>query len=116
MQRFRIVNGQTGSVLGSEVLCADTWWTRLVGLMGKSCLRRGSGLWIYPCRAIHTFGMQFPIDALGVDDNFVVVEIWQGIKPNRIPSFNPRVSSVVEFTAGQIASCTLSIGDRPSHF
>ena len=43
---------------------ADTSQKRRTGLLKHSNLAAGEGLWIVPCEAVHTFGMNFPIDVL----------------------------------------------------
>ena len=38
-----------------------------MGLLGRSELAEGEGLWIQPCNSIHTWFMRFPIDAIFFD-------------------------------------------------
>ena len=39
----------------------------LLSTGGSFHLAPGDGLWLWPCRQVHTFGMRFPIDAVLLD-------------------------------------------------
>ena len=39
-------------------------WTRTKGLLGRSGLGAGQGLWIQPTGSIHMWFMKFPIDVI----------------------------------------------------
>jgi hypothetical protein len=38
----------------------------MFGLLGRRGLNAGEGLWIKPSFGVHTVGMRFPIDAIGL--------------------------------------------------
>src|SRR6266404_7716231 len=59
-----IRNRTRGTLLATRALVADGTWTRLVGLLNRSSLEPGEGLWLAPTAAIHTVGMRFSIDAI----------------------------------------------------
>jgi hypothetical protein len=50
--------------LASDVEIAASFWGRLMGLMGRSGLPPGHGLWLPDDNGIHMFFMRFPIDAI----------------------------------------------------
>jgi uncharacterized membrane protein (UPF0127 family) len=60
-------NLDTGSVVADKVAVADTRATRAVGLLKRSGLDPGEGLWIVPSRGVHTFWMRFAIDIVALD-------------------------------------------------
>jgi uncharacterized membrane protein (UPF0127 family) len=91
---------------------ADTAVRRAVGLLRHRRLEAGAGLWIKPCSGVHTFGMSFPIDVIGLDKQMRIVKLWPELKPNRITAIYPRVRTVLELAAGTIASHNVSIGDQ----
>lgn len=85
---------------------------RLLGLMGRGRLEVGEGLWITPCRAIHTFGMRFPIDAIYLDGDLRVVGVQEGVRPFRLGSFFRAARSVLETAPGSVAASGTEVGDQ----
>ena len=92
---------------------ADTFYTRLVGLLNdKHPLEFGDGLWLVPCNSIHCFGMRFTIDAVFLDKNLQVVHLVRGIKPWRISKIVFSAHSVLELPAGMIDQTATELGDQ----
>ena len=79
--------------------------------VGSGSLLAGSGIWITPCEAIHTFGMKMPIDAIFLDGNFRVKKLHPELRPRRI-SVCISASSVLELQAGAISRSATQVGDR----
>ncbi len=98
-------------LLAGRVLLAGSSRERRVGLLAHSSLTDGAGLWITPCEAIHTFGMQFPIDAIFLDKGARVCKISERIAPQRI-AFCLRAHSVLEVEAGAARRMDLNLGER----
>jgi uncharacterized protein len=100
--------------LASDVAVADTHWSRLVGLIRRreNDFRNGSGLWIRPCRGVHTLGMQFPIDVVYLDREGNVVHLERSLRPWRFAPVRLEAASVLELPAGTLASTGTEIGDR----
>ncbi len=89
----------------TDLQIADTLLSRTKGLLGKKSLSSGEGLWIKRCNSIHTMFMNFPIDAVFVDDDLKVVSVYHRLKPWRITRLHLRASSVFELPAGTLESC-----------
>jgi uncharacterized protein len=51
-------------VLGTRIRPARSVWRRFLGLMGRSHLDEGEGLWLPGDASIHMLFMRFPIDAV----------------------------------------------------
>ncbi len=96
--------------LGSVVV-ADTFLTRLVGLMGKPIPGWGEGLLLVPCSDIHMWGMRFPIDALFLDERGVVVSLAEELKPNRGWARHRGAHQVLEVRAGTVKKLGIKVGD-----
>jgi uncharacterized membrane protein (UPF0127 family) len=111
MRIATIKNRTRGTIVGERVEIANTSFTRLWGLLGRSGLGAGGGLWIKPSSGVHTFGMKFAIDVVGLDKNLRVVKIWPDLVPFRITSVSLRISSVIELAAGRINECSIQVGD-----
>lgn len=95
-----------------DVKIADSFSTRLKGLLGKSGLEPGEGLVIKPCNSIHTFGMKFPIDVAFVDKNDVVVHIMHSVPKGKTSPIIKGAKYVIEARAGDFKARNLEVGDR----
>lgn len=112
MRKIKVVNSANGSVVGTDISVADDSLTRLVGLMGKRGLDPGHGLLITPSSGVHTFGMRFPIDVVGLNADLVVVGLWPELKPYRLSGISLKMKSVLELPPGQIQKCGISVGHQ----
>ena len=100
--------------LATELALANTHWTRLCGLLGASPgdFRNGCGLWIVPCRGVHTLAMRFPIDVLYLDGTKTVVHIVHGLKPWRFAPVRMQAASVLELPSEKLAETGTTLGDK----
>lgn len=111
MRHVTVVDKTRGTQIGDFVAVAETSVTRMFGLLPKRGLDAGEGLWIKPSSGVHTFGMRFTIDVIGLDKQRKVVKLWPELRPWRLTSVSLKVASVVELPAGQIAACGVEVGD-----
>lgn len=77
---------------------AGNWRTRAAGLLICKKLEKNEALWIHSCRAIHTFGMRYPIAVYFVDKNYRVISFIPEMKPFRF-AWNLKAASVIEMLA-----------------
>ena len=100
--------------LATELLIARTHWSRFRGLMATdaSRFRRGQGLWIVPCHGVHTLAMRFPIDAVYLDQERIVIHIEQGLKPWRMAAIRVLATSVLELPMGTVIETRTELGDQ----
>jgi uncharacterized membrane protein (UPF0127 family) len=91
---------------------ADSFGTRLVGLLRDKRLDAGDGLWILPCNSIHSIGMRFVFDAIFLDKDLRVVHLVREMKPWRISKMVFAAHSVLELPAGLIARTATEVGDQ----
>lgn len=89
---------------------ADTPLKRVKGLLGRSNLPIGAGLWIEPCASIHMFFMRFAIDVIYLNPDGRVVKLVHRLKPWRC-SFAWGGRSVVELPAGALERLDINEGD-----
>jgi uncharacterized membrane protein (UPF0127 family) len=109
---MRAVNRQRQVEIAAKVHKADTFWTRLRGLSGRSGLSTGEALWIIPCRGIHTHGMAFPIDVLFLDRDRNVVGLEENLSPGRFAPIRWKAKTVIELPAGTVRRTRTQLGDR----
>lgn len=102
----------TRTVVAEKVRHADTFLTRLRGLLGTDGLAEDEALWISPCKGIHTIGMTFPIDAVFLGDDRRVVAVRERVVPWRATRFIKGASSVLELPAGSIRKTGIAVGNQ----
>lgn len=105
-------NMTTGAELATRVSVAATRTTRRTGLLEHATLPDGEGLWIVPCRGVHTFRMQFDIDVIALDANGVVVDRVAGLRPWRIRLPRRGTAGVLELPAGCLERTGTALGHR----
>lgn len=101
----------SGALIGDAVGLARGSWERARGLLGRRQLRQGQGLWLTPCSGVHTVGMAFAIDVVGLDKHRRVVRLWQDLKPLRVTALSWSMRSALELPSGTIARTGIRSGD-----
>lgn len=102
---------EDGRIVCERVVVADRAHRRMRGLLGRKYLRRGEGMVLRPGWSIHTAFMRFPIDAVFLDADQVVIRIEHEIGPWRTVSCRG-AREVVELAAGECRRRGLEVGDR----
>jgi uncharacterized membrane protein (UPF0127 family) len=102
----------TGVVIANRVSVADNRMTRAVGLLTRDHLCAGEGLWIMPCRGVHTCGMRFSIDVVAMDAHGTVVDVVADLQPWRFRLPRPGSLSVLELPTGTLRAAQIGIGHR----
>ncbi len=108
----RLINRTKNVEIAARVRVASSFFSRLIGLLGKSGLPEGETLWIERCRSIHTWFMRFPIDVVFVDDSLVVRKVCENVGPWRMTLPALKASSVFEMPAGTLRRKPVEIGDQ----
>ena len=97
---------------GDDVLAAAevavTRRQRRRGLAGRASIE--GVLILRPCRQVHTFGMQFPIDVAFCDRYGFVLHMTT-LAPRRLSRLVPRSYFAVEAPAGAFERWKLGLGD-----
>lgn len=109
--KLSVRNATRGTVVASEADIADTSAKRRAGLLSRTGLAPGEGLWIVPCEGVHTFAMKFPIDVVYLNKSRKVLKIRDCMKRSRI-SFCLTAHSVLELPAGRAAETGTVVGDQ----
>src|SRR5258708_25443601 len=98
--------------LATDSPIGRAYWPRFRGLMAtdSSGFSRGQGLWINPSHGIHTFAMRFPIDAVYLDRERIVIHIEEELKPWRLAAVRVHAASVLELPTGTIRDSLTVVG------
>lgn len=108
---MQVFNQNKKICLAHNVIMADTFFTRLRGLLGRSVLHAGSCLLLKPCRSVHTLFMRFSIDVLFLDTDGKIVYLAT-MPPFRFSPWVREAGIVLEFPAGILDNTNTSLGDQ----
>lgn len=89
-------------VLGQNIKVADTFLSRLIGLMFIKEMKGMDGLFFDNCRAIHNSFVKFPIDVIFMTKDNEVVKVLRSFKPWRWSWIYFKASRVLELPANTI--------------
>jgi uncharacterized protein len=107
----RLVNRTRDLVIARHIEAAFDSAARRRGLLGRQTLPGDTVLAIAPSNAVHTFGMQFPIDILFVNRDGQVVKRVVSLPARRI-SAALRAFAVLEFAADHPGVASTQVGDQ----
>jgi uncharacterized protein len=108
---MRFLNQTRGLSLADHGLACRTFWQRWRGGMGKASLLPGQGWYLSPCRAIHTCGLRFSIDAVYISTQGQVLRIAR-LAPWRLGPWVGAARGVLELPAGTCTAETCLTGDQ----
>src|SRR6201988_972277 len=109
-----VYNKMRETFIATEATVANSYFTRLVGLLGKSrrWAQLGKGLWIVPSRGVHTIGMLFPVDLIFLSKDKEVVHLEEFVRPFRISKVSLKATSVLELPPHTIYRSQTQVGDQ----
>ena len=106
MEKF-FINGAT-----LEVEIAETFLSRLRGLMGRRRLDEGHGLLLAPCNSIHMLFMRFAIDVVYLDKEFCIKKIARNVPTWIGMSFCIGAWGALELPSGEADRLNLRVGQK----
>lgn len=109
--RLLCVKNEEKFIVCENAYVANTFLSRLKGLMFKDDLQDNEGMLISPCSSIHTFFMKFAIDAIFLDKEFNVIKIYSNLKPWRMTSLVFGAYQVLEIKSHTLKHA-LKVGDK----
>jgi uncharacterized protein len=98
-------------LLSAQAELADTFFSRMRGLLGRRAFSEGQAMVITRCNSIHMFFMKFPIDAIFLNAAGRVVGIVKNIRPFQVSPVFWTSERVVELPAGTLDRSATSLGD-----
>jgi uncharacterized membrane protein (UPF0127 family) len=109
-----VLNRTRQTYLATSLAVADGHWSRLRGLIGTAAgqFSDGRGLWITPCRGVHTLGMSFPIDVVYLNLARTVVHLERNLQPWRFAPIRMQATSVLELPGNTLEATGTSVGDE----
>lgn len=113
---MRLIDKNSGGILAEEVEIADSFWSRLRGLMFRSKFEWEKALlfrFSEPRKfRIHTFFVFFPIDLIYLDQYLKVQELVRGLSSWRVHSPEVTAKFLIELPEGKIDNARVEVGDK----
>ncbi|MBI2609120.1 MAG: DUF192 domain-containing protein [Deltaproteobacteria bacterium] len=109
---FRIENKKEGKIVAEKAMLADTFFSRLKGLLGTKKLDKGEALILEPCQSVHTFFMKYDLDIIFLNKENIVIGVAEHLKPNRLSAFYRHASKAVELPSGSIVEGRVTVGEK----
>jgi len=101
---------RTGEWLVRTLEIASDSESRKKGLLGRDALAPEIGFVIAPSQGVHTFGMRFAIDIVGVTREGRVVKARGAVRPSRL-LFALRAFAILELASGVASEAGLAVDD-----
>ena len=79
------------------------------GLLGT---KRAENIYLQTHFGIHTFGMNYPIDIVVLNNKQKIKKLKQNLQPNQLFFWNPFYKNVIELPTGTIKKMKLFIGQK----
>ncbi|EIW20445.1 MULTISPECIES: DUF192 domain-containing protein [Pelosinus] len=94
-----------------EFSVADTFLSRLKGLLGTTSLAENQGLLLCNCNSVHMIGMRYVLDIVYLDKNGVILKIVENLKPWQV-SCCWSAKDTLEVKSGTIQRLSWKGGDQ----
>lgn len=108
---MRVINVTKNTILAEQARMADSFFSRLVGLLNRSSLLKGEALILAPSNSIHSFFMRFTIDAAFVDKHGKVMAVLHSFKPFRLSPIYFGSCLTIELPEGTLKQTQTQPGD-----
>ena len=111
MKYLTVRNATRNVELGRKVRFAASLLDRAIGLLLTAHLDNGEGMYLSPCKSVHTFFMRYPIDVLFLDAEGTVLS-QESMRPWRVSGWQWKCRGVLELIEGTLARTGTRVGDR----
>ena len=79
-EQMLIIKGAPSGAPFLKIIIADSFLTRLKGLMFQKALQPSTGLLLAPCNSVHMCFMRFAIDVVYVDKDYKIIKVVKDLK------------------------------------
>ena len=111
---MQILNKTRNSIIAVKAVIADSFFSRMIGLLNRASLEDGEALVITRCNSIHMFFMRFAIDVIFIDQRSKIVGLVRNIKPFQLSKIYWNSASAIELPIGTIDRTQSALGDSLS--
>lgn len=108
---MKIFNTTRKTFIAENAKIADTFLSRMIGLLNRTSLNDQEALIITQCQSIHMVFMKFPIDVIFINRSNQVVGLVRRIKPFTFSSLFLKASAAIELPIKTIEKSQTQLGD-----
>jgi uncharacterized protein len=105
-----VASDSNSSDIVFKIRLADSYYSRLRGLLGRKRLQEREGLLLERCASVHTIGMHYPLDLVFLDKHGKVMQCREGVKPFRTASAKGAYYTL-ELDMGEIRKNDIKVND-----
>jgi len=99
VKQGRFCLSKTGRCIWRDVRVMEYFPQRLVGMLYLRVASPQRAFWFPRCHSIHTWGMRFAIDVIGLDKKLRIVTVVRNVQPAQVVRLKG-VDSIIECEAG----------------
>ncbi|MFT5499783.1 MAG: uncharacterized membrane protein (UPF0127 family) [Kiritimatiellia bacterium] len=103
---------EDGEVIADRVVEAKTFAERSKGLLGRSSLEPGEGMYFAHCSSIHMWFMRMAIDVIFLDADYRVTRICRKLPPWAMAAGGLRTKHTLELPSGSLPESRPAKGER----
>lgn len=108
---MRLINKTKDKVIAEDINKLENIRNKTTGLLGYD---EPESIYFQTRWGIHTIGMNFSIDCIILDSDFVVRKLKKGLKPGNLFVWNPKYKNVIELPSGVIEKTGTEVLDKLS--
>ncbi len=121
LRKIKVFSVKNQAQLADKCSVAESYLSRLKGLIGVKELPEGEGLLLSPCRDIHMWFMNIPIDVVFLNSRvsregktfFRVSSCRENLRPwALLPNGDWGATDTLELPVGTIQRCQIEAGDE----
>lgn len=102
MGEVNVTQADSGVLVASSVAVADSFLSRLRGLLARPPMSKDQGLLLLECGSVHTVGMGYSIDVAFLDADGRVLRSIADLEPWRFGLGGAGVVHALELPAGRL--------------
>ncbi len=108
---MKVINLTKNILLADEARMANTFFSRLVGLLNRNSLKKSEALILTPSNSIHSLFMRFTIDVIFLDKTGKVTALLPSFKPFRLSPIYFNSRSTIELPEHTLDLTQTRVGD-----
>ena len=110
--QMKIINYTREIIIADNAKMADTFLSRMTGLLNRTSLEDREALIITQCQSIHMVFMKFAIDVIFIDSTDRVVGLVKEIQPFCFSPLFLKAAAAIELPICSIEKTQTQLGDQ----